>query len=229
MREHRIGRPAVLAVALLGALFWHAADPPPAAAQWCRVEVKLENMGRRVRGDVNAECGGPSECVGAHCHDAPWGNWGVKSGYGPLIDGFQFAGWKPKDGWRQWNSCTALFSDPHEHFNDGAGRQRADPDDEQTVGTAVLWFYAGARQHDTCDDHLPEVRIDTFTMELWELDKNDPNDDWVSDLDYRISTPITCSTAWNCYGRSYWYHSRSTDAAKTQAFARITVSSRFSW
>ena len=226
--HHQVRRGATLVIICVVVLIAPVLGPVAVGAQdaYCRVEVTLENRTRRVRGRVNAECG--DECTVGFCHDAPWGNWGVTSGYGPRIDADQFAGWDPHGNQLHWNSCTDHYNDTNEHFNDGPGRQRAAPDDEQSVGTGIIWYYAGARQQDTCDDHLPEVRVDRFTMELWELDPGD-FDDHVSDLDYVISTPITCSTDWNCSGTSFWYYSRSTDAARTSAFARISVSSRFSW
>ena len=43
-------------------------------------------------------------------HSTPWGNWGVNSNVGIPVDGHQFQGWWPEDGWKQWNSCTDEYA-----------------------------------------------------------------------------------------------------------------------
>ena len=80
MRLHRIRRGVVLAAIVTAVVLavpgsrWLA--PPPVEAQfdnaWCRVDVTVENRLRRVRGQVNTECG---ECRLLWCHGSPWGNW----------------------------------------------------------------------------------------------------------------------------------------------------------
>ena len=82
----------------------------------CVVVLKGQNRNRTVAGAVNKECG--------VIHDAPWGNWGVNSNYGPVYDGDQFKGWKPKGVQHQWNSCTTdrpKFRAPNCDFYLGSG------------------------------------------------------------------------------------------------------------
>ena len=98
------------------ALFMVAALAAPsfagvAGAQRCVVDLAVLNKNRTVSGDISAEC------PGNIFHSAPFGNWGVELDSiigGPRRDGFQFSGWKPGDGWLQWNSCTT-----HQRFAPG--------------------------------------------------------------------------------------------------------------
>ncbi len=82
---------------------------PVDAAARCYVSIELYNYQRRVPGEVNVECTGWHYDGGTPIKDpyeSGFGNWGVMSYYGAAYDGFQFAGWYPEDGWRQWQSCT---------------------------------------------------------------------------------------------------------------------------
>ena len=69
---------------------------------YCRIDRRVENRLRKVRGNVNVECGGdvdPNECfeVGGItiCHSAPFGNWGTDSPWGGTADRKLFAGAAP--------------------------------------------------------------------------------------------------------------------------------------
>ena len=66
--------------------------------QYCRITTYFQNTRRRVKGRLDQECHWP--------HTPPWGNWGVDSNYGRRVDGYQWAGWEPKEGWLQWSACT---------------------------------------------------------------------------------------------------------------------------
>lgn len=207
-------------------------DPPPVEAQsaaYCRTDVIFKNRTRRVTGSVNVECG--DECTFGFCHTPPWGNWGVTSAYRGRIDGDQFKGWHLKDGHRQWNSCTRR-NIPGE-FNNGLGRQRAAPDDEQPYASGTTWRWAGYRNRTTCDDVTPEVRTErNVAMEIYELDPwsglSGDRDDHVATLNYgTINTRITCSTAWNCSGRSAWRSASASNGSGVSAQVRVSVQTAF--
>ena len=131
------------------------------------------------------------------------------------------------DPWLQWNSCTGR--NIASEFNDGLGRQRANPDDERVVYQWTNWYNAGYRNRDSCADRLPEVRVDSdVEFEHFELDKFD-RDDSVATLNYGdIETPITCSGRWNCSGTSNWYSAASTNGTGVSSEIRFKVRSSFS-
>ena len=139
-------------------------------SEGCEVTVTAQNRKRTITGVVATECEWP--------HSPPWGNWGVISDYGKKKDGFQFPGWKSKEGWLQWNSCTHLYRDP-EHFNPrGSGRQ-------DSSHVASHGGYRRRYENDPCPDehgveHTDEgcsngawERRSTNYMKLYELDLND--------------------------------------------------------
>ncbi len=234
MRHRRIRCGVLVAIAaamLLASPGPQPLGPQPVEAQfdykWCRVDRTIENRVRRVRGQVNTECGDECRFI-LPCHSAPWGNWGIASTYGGKIDGFQFAGWWPADGWLQWNSCTGRNIESE--FNDGLGRQKSEPDDERVVHEWIEWYNAGYRNQDTCSVHLPSVRIDRdVELEHFELDGAD-FDDLVAILEYGdVYTPVTCSDAWNCSGMSDWYSATSTNGTGVSSEIRFTLQSSFSW
>ena len=153
----------------------------------CIFRATFKNNTRRVPGAVNTEC--------SWIHSPPWGNWGVDSGYSSRRDGYQFAGWKPRDGWRQWNSCTKNFHSSR-HFNDGTG-QRANPDNAQSYATTS---WSGG----SCPLDPNVTTLAGLYMRISELDKND-RDDYVGTLYYpTVNIPLECSNPWNCHGRSAW-------------------------
>ena len=159
----------------------------------CNYRVMFYNDLRRVTGPVNTECTWP--------HSPPWGNWGVESGFGRRWDGFQFAGWKLKENWRQWNSCTGQYTAP-QYFNDGPSSQRADPEQQHyyAVTHKETWPYLG-----TCRAVFTYYGL---YMELWELDKFD-RDDKIGRLYYPgIHFVTSCSQPGTCSGQSSWVSPR---------------------
>ena len=70
-----------------------------AAGPECMIQFNMENKDRYVYGEVTEEC-----CC--FPHTAPWGNWGVVSNVGNIVDGHQFQGIHLSDSKYQWNSCT---------------------------------------------------------------------------------------------------------------------------
>ncbi len=233
MRHRRIGRVGAAAAILALVLAAPSPDWVEAEAQYdeayCRTDYTLENDRRRVTGIVETEC--HYECFRFNhwewCHDPPYGNWGVSSKYGPRIDGFQFTGWYPSDGWLQWNSCTTLFNQD-EHFNDGNGRQRSDGTYE--VGTRSTWYRTGYRHRNNCRKITPEVHTERdVEMRLYELDPYS-FDDHVTDLEYgSIDTGITCSSSWDCSGTSPWHSDSSNDGTGVSADVRLQIQTSFEW
>lgn len=237
--RHRIRRGAILAATLAATLLATAGPQPhaPEAAEevvevqdgynYCRVDYTVKNRLRRVRGDVNTECGDECRFI-FPCHTPPWGNWGVDSVYGGKIDGFQFAGWHPSDGWRQWNSCTGRQIESE--FNDGFGRQKAAPDNERVVYTWYDYYNAGYRNRDACDDWLPEVR--TFRdveLDHFELDGFD-FDNFVATLEYgNVDISVECSSPFNCTGASDWYPATSTNGTGVSSEIQFSLETSFSY
>ena len=235
MTYSRIRHAAVLSAILAPVLLALSGPQPltPEAAEvldgynYCRVDYTIENRLRRVRGEVNTECGDECRFI-LPCHDPPWGNWGVKSAYGGKIDGFQFAGWWPADGWRQWNSCTGRRIESE--FNDGLGRQKAAPDNERVVHTWDAYFNAGYRNRKGCDDWLPDVR--TFRdveLDHYELDGADL-DDFVATLEYGdVDIPVDCSSPFDCTGSSDWYSATSTNGTGVSSEIKFSLETSFSY
>lgn len=157
-----------------------------AQADYCTYHITFKNDKRRVPGAVNKECGG--------VHSPPWGNWGVDSNYTSRQDGYQFAGWHPLDGWRQWNSCTRDYNYPA-YLNDNGRGQRAYPDIPHNYST-TSWGPSG-----TCPN---VVTFSGSYMKIWELDKR-AGDDEVGVLGYpAFSAPLTCRNPFTCSGQSAW-------------------------
>lgn len=102
----------------------------------------MSNTARHVIGEVNTECP-PS------WHTTTWGNWGVSSNFGGVVDGDQFRGWHLEGNQGQWNSCTRdhirdtdnIYYN-HDHNGNGLGDdQWQDGDHEYAAATADI--YAG--------------------------------------------------------------------------------------
>lgn len=113
-----------VAVVAVGIFLLFASLYDLSAQGFCQLSHSSLNKDRKVMGPVSAEC--PGDAV--HCfpvleHSIPFGNWGVSSNVGHVIDGHQFNGWcrnhhacdnygncgshctDPR-GWYEWNSCT---------------------------------------------------------------------------------------------------------------------------
>ena len=158
------------------------------------------------------------EC-GEGGHSAPWGNWGVSSRLGRHYDGYQFPGWHPGDGWRQWNSCTGTYN-LSIHFNDGWGRQKASPDDTRTHARVTRPIHD---PYDRTCRQLAQGRVHTERnpyMGLWELDPWS-DDDLVTTLKFRaMSVSVSCSGNWSCSGSTSW-------RSPTRGAANVTAQQRF--
>lgn len=221
MRHHRVCSGAALVTVFAVTVLIAPLTPRPVEAQGnggdlCGMDWSVETRLRRLTGRVMVECG--DECFLGFCHSAPFGNWGVDSVFNERHDGDQFKGWKLIDGHRQWNSCTGQY---YTRTNDGLGRQRADPDDDETAGAT------STVKIQTCASGLPEVR--TFSraeLRLYELDLPG-EDDHITTLSYgTVNLRINCSDAWNCSGETPWITQRSVDSTGVSAQARFKVSSR---
>ena len=213
------GRGAIVAVTLTVALLAPLSRSAEAQLSQCHVNVIIDNQIRRVRGTVEVEC---SIC----CHSVPFGNWGVDTSLPSLrTNRDQFRGWK---GSRssikgEWNSCTTRRSSfpPGPLYNDGPGRQRANPDDARIGG----WTSdRGPDNNMTCSRYVPEVySVDDVEMVLYEMDNPD-SDDYITTLEYGdFDVQITCSGDWNCSGTSSWRSQNSVDSTGVSAQARIRV------
>jgi hypothetical protein len=165
----------------------------PAYAERCVVDLVLLNRHRRVPGPVEVECQRPSwHDLAEWFHSAPFGNWGVLFKVHPdrkkeeeRRDGYQFSGWKARDGWLQWNSCTTRREfapgDPRYYNDNGFRSQRASPDivnASHSINGYGLEPMAGV----TCEDLYPGKRIEVgnVKIEVYELDV--PGDDRVATL-----------------------------------------------
>ncbi len=210
---HRTRRGAVLVATTILTVGFGLIDTRPVHAD-CKIDISLQNRLRRVRGQVNVECGDECWPSWPFCHTAPYGNWGVNSNYGPRMDTDQFHGWKPHGSQRQWNSCTGSYTGSS-YYNDGLGRQKGAPDDERRAGEEIIW------ESDHCRNVVPEVYTKRRVyMEIYELDWDYP--DLVTTLNFgTISFSVDCPR-WNyCYGASSWRYRHSGDATKVSAEGRI--------
>lgn len=219
MRYHSIlGRGAIVAATLAVALLAPLSHLAEAQISQCHVNVFLENQIRRVRGTVRVEC----PCHFRTCHTAPFGNWGVDTSLpSSRTDRDQFRGWKgPRSSVKgQWNSCTSPFAGGP--WNDGIGRQRADPDDVRITGRTS---HRGPDNNMTCSRYMPEVySVEDVEMVLYELDKPD-SDDYITTLEYGdFDVQMACSGDWNCSGTSSWRSRNAPDSTGVSAQARIRV------
>lgn len=183
----------------------------------CFILARWHNHYRHVAGPVNVECFGP------HSWDGNRGNWGVDSLVSRPIDGFQFAGWDLKDGWRTWQSCTREHRRPdYRHYNDpatGYTTQKADPDNDRAYG------YDTDRGPARTSCRTVNRGVYTYInnhMKLYELDWPDRNDH-VADLIYgNINVPVTCSGSWNCSGSSAWISPDPLESS-TNASAKLQI------
>ena len=186
----------------------------------------MNNDTRRVMGPVNVECGTGKEWM----HSAPYGNWGVDSTYDRKWDGWQFAGWKDEDGWRQWNSCTGQWWG-EDDLPDGP-TQIADPDGRNIYATRTRKH---GRKNVPCRDIFGSALyvIGNSYMKLYELDLGADRilggngSDHVTTLYFPgVSIPMTCTSAEYCHGESRWLSSRSNSVARARIKAHVTTSYR---
>ena len=177
------------------------------SAQQCAVDVVVLNRERRVTGDISAECGG--------VHDPPFGNWGARLtnfGGSKQRDRFQFSGWKSKEGWLQWNSCTTKAEYPRgdrRYYNDassGFEEQVAWPTVTNVVHSHQRYRLGG--RGESCRDAFSNVGviIGSVSMVLYELDPWS-RDDRVARLSYgSVAARVTCAgdDEWWCSGETGW-------------------------
>ena len=178
------------------------------ASEACDVHVEFLNRERRVPGPVNVECG-----ITPH-NDKGYGNWGVNSNMGSVENGDQFAGWKNKDGHRQWQSCTSENPPPDcEHYNtDACTTQVAYPYDEQDYASYVARYW-----NESCSAQFQGgiFIIRRAYMSILELDEPD-EDDHITTIRYGdVSVPIECNGIWRCEGQSSWKSPESGNSAVT--------------
>ena len=177
-----------------------------AHAERCIVDLVVLNRDRRVTGGIEAECGGDG-------HSAPFGNWGVNLNFHQSLerrDRFQFSGWRAKEGWLQWNSCTTAdeFSpgDPEYYNYDNFSTQRAWPD-IVNISHALSEFTQGALGQN-CEDLFKDdkVSIRNVQMLVYELDPTIIFPDTrVATLLYgTVEVPYVCTDPWLCSGKSEW-------------------------
>ena len=196
-------RIATLLLVLLGA-------PGVVEAARCYTFWTFYNDDRIVPGPVNTECGTGTERM----HSAPFGNWGVKSRHSGYWDGYQFSGWEPDDGWRQWNSCT---SDPQYRTPRYLPEepQLPDPDVENIYATTRLRGSNGrtcasihsGRTHIFRNEYMKVYELDS----KWDFIGGGNGSDLVTTLSYShqaISVPMRCSNQSVCRGESSWTRPR---------------------
>jgi hypothetical protein len=148
---------------------------------YCNLSFKLHNAFRIVAADWLA-----NECPGGG-HSAPFGNWGVDSGWGEPENGHQFDGWKSVFlgfSQRQWNSCTSRqdlypFGNP-DFYNyppggyweqiTSTGLNSYTYTSGRSVGVTCPFFEAGG-----CAD-LDGSSFDLYGewLDLFELDTGEP-------------------------------------------------------
>ena len=188
---------------------------------FCQVRLRYYNRNRHVHGPVDTECSWP--------HTPPWGNWGVESNGGWRLNGFQFAGWKPKDGLLQWNSCTsdnAKYRAPSSrYYNWNGNREQWSGGIRQYGDTG--WVLGSTTS--SCRAVFEGVyTVPNVYMKLWELDAGwwpFGEDDDVTTLQYgSVSIPVTCSSHSTCTGVSAW---RSARDSKVAADVHITLVTRY--
>ena len=215
MRQHHRTCRAIAPVALAIGLIAPLAD----AQTRCGMLGYLDNDTRRISGTgtIMVECG--DECFLGSCEDAPWGNFGVASDFGPKSDSSQFRGWKSWDGKPQWNACTLqYYGGPY--VNDGSGQKS---DGSNTVGRKSLGRSPNYR---TCRDWVPEVKtVRDVEMVVYEMDRFlRTSDDKISTLEYGdIDVPLTCTSDWYCRGVSQWYTQESVDSSGLSARVRVEI------
>ena len=204
------------------------ADAPRA----CMVSVSMVNNSRQVYGPVNTEC-----CpVPPFCHTAPWGNWGVASPNGGLIDGHQFDGWKDTGGWRQWNSCTNDYTGCS--FLNGCTYQYS-TEGENSYGGVTLVFARGCPSDTNgdslCDEggckSLTSITVSAGYMTLYELDTGGGHD-LVQTLYYpgSLSVSLSCDTGycWPSPAYSSWVSPSSYDPP-SPAIAYAEIAAKVTW
>lgn len=187
-----------------------------AEAARCYTTITFYNTQRTVPGPVSVECGIGSE----YMHSAPFGNWGVKSNHGGAYDGYQFAGWHPEDGWRQWNSCTSRYR--------GLVYLPRQP---QIAQPGHAHVYATSRRRGRPGVPCSRIHrggvyvLSGLYMRLYELDTRwdfilgGNGSDHVATLSYpTVVVPIRCTSSSYCHGRS---------AQKSQLFPRVATASIF--
>lgn len=203
---------AVAVIMLLGAT-------TVAEAARCITKIAFYNVDRTVPGPVNVECGGISQ---DYMHSAPFGNWGVDSNYGSAHDGYQFSGWYPDDGWRQWNSCTSTYRSP-EHL----------PEEPQLAKPNYGNLYARATRYHRPGRPCNVIHrsgayvLSGLYMRLYELDTKwdflilGNGSDYVTTLYFpTLVTPISCNSTGYCRGQSAYKQNRF---ANRPATAKIAV------
>jgi hypothetical protein len=206
----------------------------PVSAQYCRVQLSMQNSNRWVTSDsIHAECT-------PGWHTVPFGNWGVDSIWGSRVDGNQFAGWDGMFQSSEWNSCTDTYPWDPDRFGVGVFYNEDlnynNLGDAQSSSTA--YFYAGAYL-DYWDDCPKDTNWDglcdaggcsgqqafTFSfpyeyLNLYELDWPD-SDDWVGTLYVNgggCQVQFQYCDLWGCGGPEYsgWCPTYASDLGSAQ-------------
>lgn len=206
------------AVLMVGPQLAAQGEPGPQTVEGCEIVATFYNKDRRVPGPVNQECG-----LTIHNYWAPdgFGNWGVDSSYGTRHDTYQFAGWKEVGGKYQWQSCTGehVPPDPDKYNDLGYTSQKAAPDDVRAYAS-TSWFI----EDRACIDLTAANTFNTIYMDLWELDRPDP-DDYVGSLRYPGRTLVLdCDDDWNCSADTNWIAPvRSTGNVSAKVRIRVVT------
>ncbi|MCZ2079979.1 MAG: hypothetical protein HUU41_17150 [Bryobacteraceae bacterium] len=220
----------------------------PASGQVCRLSVAGLNQARRVTGPVHTECP-PS------IHTPPFGNWGVASNFGQIIDGHQFEGWCHEsrvcdnfgscrvdcsDGWYEWNSCTdtTQFRAPNctlynatnctEQASTTGVNVHGSKNDDRPVSCPVDTNGDGVADSGGCRD-LVLYSSGTNYMSLYELDPATGHD-LVQTLYFPpVALTLTC-TVWGCSPTgSEWllpsFYDSPSSPAKVSAQLAVVVNS----
>lgn len=153
---------------------------PPSFGDWCKLELRGQTRNRHVYGTVANECHGCPWPVG---HTGPFGNWGVSSWMGGIVDADQYRGWVLYDTRcnrsiddPEWNSCTTSFPAPNSaYYNhpNGAWTSQFSPL-PTTFGWTFDWF-------STTEEEGCEILDGTYYqlgafLHVYELDYPDSSD-----------------------------------------------------
>lgn len=194
----------------------------------CRVGAYLYNRNRKIGpgGRINAECPG-----GIHSH--PFGNWGVQSSFGAVINENQFKGWHQDDGHHQWNSCTThpYYQAPNPMYYNrpiGIGRWQEGDQTEERVNKTIKWLETDS-SGESCralwDGRSYTVR--NVSMRLLELDRGAPvfgRNSHVATLYYGdVQIRLQCSSTWTCEGKTDWMQQRSVDPPDSRVSAEAYI------
>lgn len=239
-----------LSVVLLGVL------PDNLSAQgFCQISYSGLNKNRKVMGPVSAECPGDIvNCFPPKSHSYPFGNWGVSSNVGHVIDGHQFQGWchdhwacdnnddcdwHCQDSWYEWNSCTtyAQWKPPNNTlYNSNGHTQQVTTRGTNTHGSTATYVYVSCPTDSNGDgicDTGGCADLSSFTsgnwLTLYEIDPCD-EDELVQSMYFPSVTVSLSCTAMSCdSATSSWVSPNRYDTPTSPALVNAKVATKVNW